>query len=263
MTKLFSRFFLLFALLLIALPLAAQIQGAWVNTGSMSTNREAGVQVTLGNGKALVAGGTDGTNILASAEIFDPSTGVWTLTGSLGTARQYSAGVVLKSGKVLVVGGVDATNNTLASAELYDPSTGKWSSTGTRNGGVTLKDNSPGSPQQTIAATGTGEPYAFAVSPSSITFPSELPGNSSPPVAVTVSNDANTPVTINNNISIAPNDGTFTQTNNCPATLQPGQSCTIHVVFTPPDSVTFTATLSVTDSLNQTQTVSLMGSGID
>lgn len=579
MRKLLAGSCVLCSLFLVAAPLAAQIQGGWVNTGNLTATRELGAGVTLSNGNALVAGGTDGTNFFATAEIYNPSTGAWTATGSMATARASFSAVVLKNGKVLVVGGQGTSSALLASAELYDSSTGKWSpagklavarsnhtatllqnghvlvaggcsanpcttatadselydpgsntwsttgslithrayhtatllasgevlvvggtsgstlsfcelynpsfgkwfnapsttyariqhaatllasgkvlvtggsayrsavskaeiydpvantwtvtgtlvtprmahtatllsdgtvliaagvvvvgcnrfgcssaptsnaetynestgkftatgslnasrylhtasllgtgkvlaagggnyfrafnsaelytpltlkfsasslnfgfeqvgltspaqtvtvtnaslhsatftsiasssdygqtnncpstlnpglactitvtftptTTGTRNGAVTLKDNSPGSPQQTISLAGNGSPYAFALSPSSLTFPSQLPGNSSAPLDVTVTNDGAGPVTIAT-ISISPADGTFTQTNNCPPTLSPRQSCTVQVVFTPPDSVSFSATLAVTDSANNTLTVALMGSGID
>jgi len=580
-----ASFSLVCSLIGFAQALPAQVEGTFVNTGSMNVTREADVQVTLLTGKALVAGGTDGTNVLASAEVYDPSKGVWTLTGSLATPRESFAGVVLKSGKVLVVGGLGAASIFLASAELYDPSTGKWfpagalataryghtatllesgkvlvaggcnaspcgsltdselydpatnnwivtgrlatprashtatllgsgevlvtggrdgialnscelynpatgkwfsannmstarfahaatllksgkvlvtggttnrfpigsaelydptfntwtltasmltgryghtstlladatvlvaggegqsiscgkactsyiptakteiyneaaskftatasltraqayhttsvlgtekaladggigytatccvvlsaaelytpltftfsatslnfgfrqvevpspqqtvtvtnvsshsvtfssikpsgdysesndcpitpntlnsglrcninvtftpKVTGTRNGSITLSDNAPGSSPQIITATGTGEPYAFAVSPPSYSFPSILPG-SSEMTTVTVLNDAATPVNLMP-ISISPADGVFTQTNNCPATLMPGQRCIVQVTFMPPDSVAYNATLLVTDSSSQTQATTVTGSGID
>jgi len=130
MTKLLIAAAAICCLFLAAPSLPAQIQGGWVNTGNMNATRESGAQVTLANGKALVAGGTDGTNILASAEIYNSSTGAWTATGSMATAREAFSAVELKSGKVLVVGGVGAGSTFLASAELYDPSTGKWSPAG-------------------------------------------------------------------------------------------------------------------------------------
>jgi len=586
MLKCLVRFAVVCSMLLMARPLLGQIPSGWANTGNMSATREFDVQVILQNGKALVAGGTDGTNVLASAEIYNPSTGVWTGTDAMVTAREYSAAVVLKNGKVLVVGGAGATHTALASAELYDPSTGKWSpagtlsvarfahsatllqsgkvlvaggcsntcssytgeselydpvlnkwtatgsmltargyhtatllhtgdvlavggtdgialstcelynpstgkwqsapgitygriqhaatllqsgkvlltggtssrypinsaelydpstnmwaltgnmttgryahtatlltdgtvlvaggegqaiscgkactgyiptakseiynettgkftattslsrarayhsttllgtgraladggtgttnvccvvlssaelytpltltfspsslnfgfrqvgltsspqnvtvanasshsvtftsivssgefaqtnncpitpstlnagqscsisvtfkptTTGTLNGGVILKDNAPASPQQTISATGTGEPYAFALNPSSLDFPSVIPGNSSPVKSVTVLNDGAAQVGIAD-IAVSPADGTFTQTNNCPPTLLPGQSCTVQIIFTPPDAGNYVAVLSVTDTAKNSQTVSLAGVGLD
>src|ERR1700716_3640509 len=108
----------------------AQSQGAWVTTtNSMTSARSSHSQVTLAAG-ALAAGGTDGTNVLASAETYNTSTGNWTATGSMTQARQNFPAVVLSSGKVLVSGGADGTGTPLAGAELYDPTTGAWSSAG-------------------------------------------------------------------------------------------------------------------------------------
>jgi hypothetical protein len=134
---------------------------------------------------------------------------------------------------------------------------------GTRPGSVTLSDNSAGSPHQTIALTGTGEPGALSFTPSSLNFPPTLPGTSSAPMSTNLYNDSAASVDITA-IAISPSP-TFTQTNNCsPPTLKPGQSCTFSVVFTPPDSIPFTGTLSVTNSgKGSPQTVSLSGTGTD
>lgn len=90
MRRFLVRFAIVCSLLLAARSLPAQIQGGWVNTGTMNTAREGAAQVTLSNGKALVA-------VLASAEIYAPSTGVWTATGAMATARESFAAAVLKT----------------------------------------------------------------------------------------------------------------------------------------------------------------------
>ena len=115
-----------------ACPLLAQVQGAWANTGAIPTALWENVQVPLGNGKVLIAGGTDGTNYLTAAQLYNPTTGTWTATGSLpsGTGRAQFAAVVLPSGKVLVEGGVGAGSTIFARADLYDPSHGTWSAAG-------------------------------------------------------------------------------------------------------------------------------------
>jgi hypothetical protein len=112
-------------------PASAQVQGQWVNTGTMPSARELHALVRIAGGEALSIGGADGSgNTLTSAEVFSPSTGKWTLTGSMAEARESFPAVVLANGKVLVSGGLGSSSVVLAGAELYDPATKAWSSAG-------------------------------------------------------------------------------------------------------------------------------------
>ena len=97
--------------------------GVFENTGSLGSARVAHTATLLPNGKVLVAGGYDGANALASAELYDPASGSWTATGSLADARERHTATLLPNGKVLVEG-------FLTSAELYDPASGTWTATG-------------------------------------------------------------------------------------------------------------------------------------
>jgi hypothetical protein len=126
---------------------------------------------------------------------------------------------------------------------------------------VTLTDNCPGSPTQTIALTGVGESGALGFTPASLNFGNVLVGSHSIQSA-TLTNDGAAPVTITG-IAISPANATFTQTNNCPATLNVQQTCTFQVTFTPPDVFTYNATLSVTNSANGPATLPLSGTGVD
>jgi len=106
-------------------------QPAWKNTGSLHTARSQHTATLLGDGKVLVAGGSDGIQNTASAELYDPATGTWNSTGSLSSGRAAHIAVRLGNGKVLVAGGVGSPGLTLlTSAELYDSATGTWSGTG-------------------------------------------------------------------------------------------------------------------------------------
>jgi hypothetical protein len=89
----------------------AQLQGAWV-TNNMTAARSGHAQVTLATG-ALAAGGTDGVNVLASAELYKAASGTWAATSSMTQARQNFPAVVLSNGKVLVSGGLGAGGVTL------------------------------------------------------------------------------------------------------------------------------------------------------
>jgi Abnormal spindle-like microcephaly-assoc'd, ASPM-SPD-2-Hydin len=132
---------------------------------------------------------------------------------------------------------------------------------GTKTSAVTLKDNSSGSPMQTISLTGTGETLALGFSSSSLNLGSIAVGLSATQTA-TLTNDGSAPVNITGT-SISPADGTFTQTNNCPPTLNVQQSCTFQVTFTPPDVFTYNETLSVTNSAGAPASLALTGTGVD
>ncbi|HKB98987.1 MAG TPA: choice-of-anchor D domain-containing protein [Terriglobales bacterium] len=132
---------------------------------------------------------------------------------------------------------------------------------GTQNSAVTLKDNCPGSPRQTIALTGTGETLALGFTPASLNLGSVAVGSSITQSA-TLTNDSAAAVNITG-YSISPANGTFTQTNNCPATLNVQQTCTFQITFTPPDVFTYNATLSVTNSAGAAATLPLTGTGLD
>src|SRR5258708_38114300 len=93
----------------------AQVQGAWV-TSNMTAARSGHAQVTLATG-ALAAGGTDGVNVLASAQIYKEASGTWVATGSMTHARQNFHAVVLTNENVLDSGGQRASNVVLARAE--------------------------------------------------------------------------------------------------------------------------------------------------
>jgi len=98
--------------------------------------------------------------------------------------------------------------------------------------------------------------------PISLRYPGQTPGTSST-MSITLYNDGATAVNIKT-IGISPANSTFTQTNNCPATLNPNTNCVIQVVFTPPDSGNYSAALSVTDSdKSSPQTATLSGVGLN
>ncbi len=96
----------------------------------------------LTDGRVLLAGGDAGipdwnettglpivsseSDIVATAELFDPVTETSAFVGSLATARAQHAATLLNDGRVLVAGGLDATGTPLASTEIYSPASGAW-----------------------------------------------------------------------------------------------------------------------------------------
>jgi len=133
---------------------------------------------------------------------------------------------------------------------------------------ITINDNAAGSPHRVIV-TGTGvasSAGALTLSPSSVSFPPQAVGVTSPPQVVRLSNTSLAAVTLTG-ISVS---GDFSQTNNCgslavvppprPFVLEVGASCTMTVTFTPTTSGNRTG--SVTISANTgAQTVPLAGTG--
>ena len=65
-----------------------------------------------------------GNGMLASAELFDPSTGTWTAAPNMDTPLANQTATLLPDGRVLVAGGASSDGKPLASAELYDPGVG-------------------------------------------------------------------------------------------------------------------------------------------
>src|SRR4030095_16370526 len=73
----------------------------WTFTGSLNIARYFHTATLLPHGMVLIAGGTDGVNALASAELYDPASGMWSTTGSLNTARYLHTATLLPHGIVL------------------------------------------------------------------------------------------------------------------------------------------------------------------
>lgn len=80
----------------------------------------------------LIVGGKDehGT-ILASAEVYDPTTAKFTPAASMARPREGHIAGVLSDSKILVAGGVTRGGATLSSSEDFDFETGKFTTRGT------------------------------------------------------------------------------------------------------------------------------------
>ena len=98
---------------------------------SLSTPRMSATATTTLDGKVAVIGGSNGSQDLASAEIFDPATGQITLSASnLATPRSgHNAFLLPNNNSILIVGGTSGGAD-LNSAELYFPWTDSFQTTG-------------------------------------------------------------------------------------------------------------------------------------
>jgi hypothetical protein len=132
---------------------------------------------------------------------------------------------------------------------------------GSRAGSVTLSDDCPGSPSQTIDLAGVGETLALGFAPGALDFGKVVAGGYSTLTATLINDDA-APVRINA-IALSGNGRTYSQTNACPATLAPQQTCVFQVTFHPPDVGQYKATLTITNSAGAAATLPLTGKGLN
>jgi phospholipase C len=135
--------------------------------------------------------------------------------------------------------------------------------TGTITGKVTLTDNATGSPQTAgLTGTGTNGSPAVTLSPTSLTFPTQVIHTSSPAQNVTLTNSGSGTLNITSFTITGTNSGDFSQTHTCGATLAAGASCTISVTFYPLAKNGRSASLSIADNATGSpQTVALTGTG--
>jgi RHS repeat-associated protein len=120
----------------------AVLDPAWTTTGSMASARQGHTATLLSTGRVLVAGGSTGTTVLATAELYDRTSGTWSATGSMTGARHLHSATQLNtssnpttSGRVLIAGGSNNTAGTTSvnTAQLYSPTGGTWSAAGNLN----------------------------------------------------------------------------------------------------------------------------------
>jgi hypothetical protein len=129
--------------------------GAQVGTFSaapaINTARAQFTATTLGDGRVLITGGSDGQGIITRSEVFDPVANSWTdctsltanqndglmvdPTGTFATARQLHTATLLSTGQVLVAGGLGVERNNaqgqpvfeaMKTAYLFDPTANKF-----------------------------------------------------------------------------------------------------------------------------------------
>jgi len=137
--------------------------------------------------------------------------------------------------------------------------------TGTSTDAITITDNAQGSPHLiTVTGTGVRAAGSLTITPTSLTFPPETVGVTSPAQVVRLANTGLASVTLTA-ISIS---AEFAQTNTCGGVpnnvyvLNVGDSCTVSITFTPTGSGNRTGSLTITDdAAGSPQTVTLSGSG--
>jgi hypothetical protein len=103
-------------------------------------------------------------------------------------------------------------------------------------------------------------PTAVTLSQISLTFPNQIVGTTSSPKQVKLTNSGTKPVTVASITS----SGDFSQTNDCPATLNIFKGCMITVTFAPTAIGTRSGAVTITDNATGSpQTLPLTGTGAD
>jgi hypothetical protein len=123
---------------------------------------------------------------------------------------------------------------------------------GTRNGTITIIDNAG---THVVALSGTGNTPGVNLTPSTVTFGSQVVGVPSVTQTVTLGNTGTSPLSV----SSVTATGDFAQTNNC-ITVAAGSSCTINVTFTPATTGVRGGTVTIVDGAG-TQVATLIGTG--
>src|SRR3989440_2937573 len=94
--------------------------------GPMTSARWFHTATLLGNGKVLIAGGSDGNAPLNTAELFDPASGTFTSLSPMTSAADSHTATLLPSGKVLLAGGYTSGFRPANTAEIFDPALGTF-----------------------------------------------------------------------------------------------------------------------------------------
>jgi sugar lactone lactonase YvrE len=128
---------------------------------------------------------------------------------------------------------------------------------GPANGSLTVSDDSGNlGPMQLVALNGTGTTPAATLTPSTLSFSSQVVGTTSNARSITLQSTGTGPLQPTSIAVAAP----FSQTNNCGGSIAPGASCTIQVTFAPTVVGSTSGKLTITDNAG-TQTVNLTGNG--
>jgi hypothetical protein len=134
---------------------------------------------------------------------------------------------------------------------------------GLKSASFVIGDSAPSSPQSVLlSGRGLSAPVV-SLAPGALTFRSQTVGTASPTQSISLSNTGGGPLVVDSFQIGGPGAADFTQTNNCPASLNAGASCSVAVTFTPGAEGPRKATLTLNDNADDSpQAVSLFGAGV-
>ena len=131
------------------------------------------------------------------------------------------------------------------------------SAAGSVTGSLNVRDDSYNlGSSQVIILKGTGTAPSASITPTSLSFSTQVAGTTSSARIITVLSNGTGSLQVSNVVATAP----FSQTNNCSGPIAAGGSCTIQVSFAPTVVGTASGSVTITDNAG-TQKVTLSGSG--
>src|SRR5205807_396821 len=155
-----------------------------------------------------------------------------------------------KLGTVALSGGVAKFSTTTLSVATH-------SITAVYSGDPTFLTSTSAVLSQVVNSSGGGGAVTFT--PTSLSFTQQLVGAKSAAKPVTLKNSGTGALTISSIVAV----GNFSETNNCPASLAAGLTCTISVSFTPSITGKVLGEVTVTDNApGTTQEIGLFGNGV-
>jgi len=198
-----------------------------------------------------------------------PNTNVGSSSGTMAMALSNPGNAALTISSISITGSsassFSQTNNcgasVAASASCTITVTFTPAATGSLSASISVADNATGSPHS-ATITGTGTAPQAVLSPNPLAFPSTTVGAAATALPMTLSNPGTSALTISGISVTGTNASSFRQTNNCPASLAAGATCTINVVFTPASAASLTAAISIADNATGSpQSAPITGTG--
>lgn len=219
--------------------------------------------VVSGQGTEMIGlagnGENPATDTLSPTSLIFPATPENTASSPQTVTLTNSGGSSLTGIQVQVTGDFEVTNGCSASLNGQSACTLTVQYTphavGTETGSITVIDSIR---SQVVSLSGAGvAPATDTLSPTSLTFPATLIGQSAPAQTVTLTNSGGTALT---QLSIQPVGAGFGESNNCGATLAAQSACTITVTFQAISAGNTTGQIDVSDAV-RSQVIPLNASG--
>jgi hypothetical protein len=137
---------------------------------------------------------------------------------------------------------------------------------GARAAAVTIQTNDAANPVLTVSLTGNGVIPVLTVTPTTLTFGTQLVNNTSPAQLVNVANTGTAPLSIGSIVLGGTNPSQFGLVNGCGTSLAAGASCTVSVTFRPTTAGPQGALLAVNvaaPAVSQVVTLTGVGSALN